>query len=433
MIREQVRGEAGKHSQQARPAIFPTFFMAGFECSTFLWKDGLRKDYIALTRHDRHLKEDYRRLMQLGIGVVREAIRWPFVDKGHGRYDWSSVDPLIDAMNECHVTPIWDLCHYGFPDGCDPFSKECERRFVDYCRAVAEHVMPRTEAPRFFTPINEITFFAAGATDLAWMYPFAKGRCGEMKLALTRMAIAGVKALREVDPGARMVHVDPMVHAVPPEDRPDLAEEAWEHAYEESYEGWDMLYGRLHPELGGAPEVLDIVGVNVYHYCQIQLNEDKSREVLGPRDPRRKPLSEMLAFAWERYHRPVIIGETSGYQDNRAEWLCMTMEESLKALNRGVDLHGVCLYPCVDVPDWHTGKLAQIGIFDLTDPHTCERVPCNPYIEELHRWQKTLDQPEHIEPDSVGRNWGRVELSEVKEYAREWESSAGFKEQAALI
>jgi hypothetical protein len=253
------------------------------------------------------------------------------------------------------------------------------------------------------------------------MYPFAKGRYRELKRALSRMAIAGAKAIREVDPEARLVHVDPIVHAVPPEDRPDLADEAWEHAYEESYEAWDMLCGRLHPELGGSPGILDIVGVNVYHYSQVQLNGDKSREVLGPRDPRRKPLAELLEFAWKRYQRPVIIGETSGYQDNRAEWLRTTMEESLTALNRGVDLHGVCLYPFVDVPDWHTGKLARIGIFDLKDAKTCERVPCDPYIDELHRWQQTLDQPEHIEPESEGRQWGSVQLAEVKRYAREWE------------
>ena len=62
-----------------------------------------------------------------------------------------------------------------------------------------------------------------------------------------------------------------------------------------------MLAGRVAPELGGSPEILDIVGVNVYHYSQVQLDADKKRETLGPRDPRRKPLSELLKFAWDRY------------------------------------------------------------------------------------------------------------------------------------
>jgi beta-glucosidase/6-phospho-beta-glucosidase/beta-galactosidase len=355
---------------------------------------------------------------------VREAIRWPQVDRGDGRYDWSSVRAVQEAATECKITPIWDLCHYGLPDGCDPFSDECRDRFVDYCRAAAEFVTGTADGPYSFTPINEITFFSAAASDLGWMYPFAKGREDELKRALARMAIDGAKAIREVEPGARLVHVDPIVHAVPPPDRPDLADEARDEEHREAFEAWDMLCGRLAPELGGSPEILDIVGVNVYHYSQVQLGADQRREILGPRDPRRKPLSELLKSAWNRYRRPVIIGETSGFQENRAEWLRMTMEESLKALNDGVDLHGVCLYPFVDVPDWWTQEWAKIGIYDVADKDRFERVPCNAYIEELRRWQKLLDQPENVEPDGYGHRWGRVQLAEVRKYAAEWEREA---------
>ena len=401
-------------------SIFPTFFMAGFECSTFVWKDGERKDYVAATGHDRHLKSDLAAAMDLGFGVVREAIRWPQVDLGGGRYDWSSVKAVQDAATACKITPVWDLCHYGLPDGCDPFSDDCRKRFVDYCRAAAQFVTSSAEPPFFFTPINEITFFSAAATDLGWMYPFAKGREDELKRAMCRMSIEGAKAIREVEAGARMVHVDPIVHAVPPPDRPDLADEARDEEHREAFEAWDMLAGRLAPELGGSPDILDIVGVNIDHYSQVQLDADKKREILGPRDPRRKPLNELLQFAWDRYHRPIIIGETSGFQDNRAEWLRMTMEECLKALNAGVDLHGVCLYPFVDVPDWWTQKWARIGIYDVADKDRFERVPYAPYIDELRRWQKLLDQPENVEPGGYGGEWGRVQLSEVKRYAAEW-------------
>jgi beta-glucosidase/6-phospho-beta-glucosidase/beta-galactosidase len=405
-------------------AIFPTFFMAGFECSTFVWKDRKRKDYVAATGHDRHLEADLAAAMDLGIGVVREGIRWPQVDLGSGKYDWSSVEAVQAAATACKITPIWDLCHYGLPDGCDPFSEDCRERFVDYCRAAAALVTSTAEPPFFFTPINEITFFSAAATDLEWMYPFAKGREAELKRSLARMAIDGAKAIREVEPGARMVHVDPIVHAVPPPDRPDLADEAHNEEHREAFEGWDMLCGRVAPELGGSPEILDVVGVNVYHYSQVQLNADDKREILGPRDPRRKPLSELLKSAWDRYHRPVIIGETSGFQENRAEWLRMTMEESLKAINLGVDLHGVCLYPFVDLPDWWTQKWANIGIYDVADKDGFERMPCDPYIAELRRWQKLLDQPENVEPDAYGHQWGRVQLAEVRRYAGEWAKSA---------
>lgn len=409
---------------QSDAAIFPTFFMAGFECSTFVWKDRERKDYVAATGHDQHLKSDFDGAMDLGIGVVREAIRWPHVDLGGGRYDWSSVKAVQDAATQARITPIWDLCHYGLPDGCDPFSDECLQRFVAYCRAATEFVTGTAAGPHFFTPINEITFFSAAASDLEWMYPFAKGRSDELKRALCKMAIAGAKAIRAVDPKARMVHVDPIIHAVPPPGRPDLAEQAREEEAREDFQAFDMLCGREAPELGGDPEILDIVGVNIYHYSQVQLGDGKQRIILGPRDPRRKPLSELLKTMWERYQRPVVIGETSGYQDTRAEWLRMTMEESLKAINAGVDLHGVCLYPFVDVPDWWTQQWAKIGIYDIADKQSFERVPCGPYIEELRRWQKLLCQPHNVEPGGFGSEWGRVQLSEVRRYAAEWESKA---------
>jgi hypothetical protein len=38
-------------------------------------------------------------------------------------------------MNEAQVLPIWDLCHYGYPDDADPFAPDFAERFARYCRA----------------------------------------------------------------------------------------------------------------------------------------------------------------------------------------------------------------------------------------------------------------------------------------------------------
>src|SRR5829696_8877247 len=119
-----------------RPGIFPTFFLSGFECSTFLWRDRNRRDLVEETRHRQHAREDYQILRDLGIAVSREGIPWPLVDRG-GRYDFSPVDPMIEAMGHAQVLPIWDLCHYGYPDDLDPFSPDFAKRFADYCRAAA--------------------------------------------------------------------------------------------------------------------------------------------------------------------------------------------------------------------------------------------------------------------------------------------------------
>ena len=148
-----------------RTGIFPTFYLSGFECSTFLWKDQGRRDLAQETRHWDHAEEDYGILRRLGIAVAREGIPWPLVERD-GTYDFSRIDPLIEAMNACKILPIWDLCHYGYPDDLDPFDADFVNRVARYCRAAAEYVIPRTRGPHFFTPINEITFFAfAGDRD----------------------------------------------------------------------------------------------------------------------------------------------------------------------------------------------------------------------------------------------------------------------------
>jgi hypothetical protein len=65
----------------------------------------------------------------------------------------------------------------------------------------------------------------------------------------------------------------------------------------------------------------------------------------------------------------------------------------------------------------------KLGYSTSKIAETCERIPCEAYIDKLRKWQRTLDQPEHVEPDGHGHQWGRVQLDEVKRYAKEWEES----------
>ena len=399
------------------PGIFPTFFISGFECSTFLWKDKKRRNLIAETQHDRHMKEDYRLLRELGIAVAREGVPWPFVDSG-GEFDLSVIDPAIEAMNENQILPIWDLCHYGYPDDLDPFSEEFTERFADYCRAVAEYVTPEIRGPHFFTPINEITFFSFIGGEWGWTAPYRKSKEDRFayRLALCKAAIAGVKAIREVDPEARMVHIDPLVQVVAPRDRPDLIEAAHHETYVDTFLAWDILYGKESPELGGSPEILDIVGANNYSFGQMEYRGDGPHQALEPGDDRIVSLCDLLREVWERYHRPMIIGETSGLGHGRASWLKDVMEEALAAVDSGIDLHGICLFPGVDMPDWHTGEWLHNGICDLEDDNgVLKRVLAENYVTELRRWQKELNRVTVLDEDPFS---DPVELQDVVDAAK---------------
>ena len=401
-------------------SIFPTFFLSGFECSTFEWHGVGRRDLTAETRHREHAAEDYRLLADVGIGVAREGVPWPFVDQGDGRYDFSRIDPLLDAMNEAKIAPIWDLCHYGYPDGLDPYDDDFVPRFAAYCRAAAEYVIPRVEAktPNFFTPINEIGYFATAGGEWGLFAPFGKERRGRdrLRLRLCEAAIAGIRAIREVDPAARMVAIEPLVNVVAPVDRPDLQEAADHETYVDHFVAWDILAGILHPELGGSPDVLDIVGTNCYSFGQMEYREEGPHDSLDPGDPRIKPLCDLLELAWERYRRPMIIGETSGLRDGRAAWLRDIMQESLAAVDRGIDLHGICLFPGVDMPDWNTGEWLHNGIADLQpDGEDLRRIPDPEYVEELHHWQRFLNRTERLDEDPFS---DPVDLADVVAAAR---------------
>jgi len=400
-----------------RTGIFPTFFLSGFECSTFLWKDQGRRDLAQETRHWDHAAEDYGILRRLGIAVAREGVPWPLVERS-GHHDFSRIDPLVDAMNAAQILPIWDLCHYGYPDDLDPFAADFVARFARYCRAAAEYVIPRTRGPHFFTPINEMTFFAFAGGDWGWVAPHLQGNENRHRflLRLCEAAIAGAVAIREIDPEARMVNIDPLVQVVAPRDRPDLVDAARRENDEGTFLAWDILAGRRHAELGGSPEILDIVGVNCYSFGQMEYREEGPHAALDPSDDRIVPLCDMLTTAWERYRRPMIIAETSGLAEGRPAWLKDVMEESLAAGDRGVDLHGICLFPLVDMPNWHDGAWLHNGICDLVpDGDDLRRVEHEPYVRELRRWQRLLNRVTELDEDPFS---DPVDLTDVIEAAK---------------
>ena len=197
-----------------------------------------------------------------------------------------------------------------------------------------------------------------------------------------------------------MVNMDPLVNIVAPRDRPDLADAARHETYEETFLAWDVLAGKQHPELGGSPEILDIIGTNCYSFGQMEYREQGPHQALPPDDDRIVPLCELLTLAAERYRRPMIISETSGLREGRTEWLTDVMQESLAAVHRGIDLHGVCLFPGVDMPDWHTGEWLHNGLCDLAEESgDLRRVRDEEYVAELRRWQNMLNRVTTLDED----------------------------------
>jgi hypothetical protein len=330
--------------------LFRSFWMAGFECSCQINAAGARLDMTAALGHDLHAAEDYGRLREAGIASARDGLRWHLVDRG-GYYDWSSWIPMLEAARDRGVQVAWDLCHYGWPDDLDIFSPAFVDRFARFAREAARIHREHTDDTPFFAPVNEINFFAWAATrDL--IFPYARGRDGELKRQMVRAALAAMDAIRCVTPGARMIFPEPLIHNVPPRWRPWIAGPA-EAQSNSQFEAWDMLAGRMAPELGGGERYLDIVGVNFYAANQWEVpGGRKLHWDAGSNDPRWVPLHVLLEGVWRRYRRPLFIAETSHYGAGRAPWVREVAAECRAALDRGVPVEGVCLYPILDRFDW---------------------------------------------------------------------------------
>lgn len=386
--------------------IFPTFFLSGFECSTFLWgEDKKRRDMAAELQHYDHADEDYAMLPPLGIAVAREGIPWPLVDRGTGDYDFSCIDDYLWAQRRHKILPIWDLCHYGYPGDLDPMSEDFITRFAAYARAAARYVGERAHhGPLCFTPINEPTFWGYMGGEWGWCAPFGKSaECRrQWTTVLARADIAACKAIREDFPDARFVHIDPLIWVVAPRDRPDLAEEARRESFEDAYLAWDIISGLKHPEYGGSLELIDILGLNNYSFGQMEFTgtEDPHRP-LEPGDDRIRPVAHLIEEAWAKYKRPCVIAETSGLKGGRPDWLDDIMCESMAAVNNGVELHGICLFPAVDMTDWHSGEWLQMGIADCVELPTgaLMRKPFVPYVDRLHYWQRRLNRDTRLDED----------------------------------
>lgn len=373
------------------PPLFRSFWLGGFESAHHINGRGVRLDLVAATQHDVQVDEDYSRLRSHGLLTVREGMRWPLIDRGR-RLDFSSVQPMLAAAERHGIEIVWSLCHFGWPEDVSLYSAGFVERFARYATAAARIISDHSAAVPFYTPINEISYFAWAAGETAYMHPHEHGNGARMKAQLVRAAIAAMEAIWEVDPRARMLHVDPLIHVVAPAGRPDLARAAADERASQ-FDAWDMLSGGLHPELGGHPRYLDIIGLNYYHANQWEYPDQRLRWEDDPRDERWVPLHRLLQEVFHRYERPLVISETGHFGAGRARWLREVAGEVQVARQLGVPVEGLCIYPIIDRPDWDNPEhWHNSGLWDVRqgDGERLERVVCEDYLAELERVRAAL-------------------------------------------
>ena len=364
-------------------------------------------------------------MQQMGMRTARDGVRWHLIEKSPFRYDFSSVVPMLRAARETQTQVIWDLFHYGWPDGLNIWGARFVERFARFARAAARVILEETGSPIFVTPVNEISFVSWGGGDAGFLNPFARQRGPELKAQLVRATIAAIEAVREVDAGARICHAEPIIHIAVDPDYPEEAAAAEGYRLSQ-FQAWDMIGGRICPELGGRPEYLDLLGVNYYSNNQwihqdphVPRSRRRKDVLLPPSHPLHRPVREMLGEVYERYRRPVFIAETGIEGDARPAWLRYIGQEARAAAAAGVELEGLCLYPIIDYPGWGDDRHCYSGLWGYADD-AGHREIYEPLAQELDHQQRLWEtqRRDHRAVEEA------VNIDEIDEGARQVDVAA---------
>jgi hypothetical protein len=209
---------------------------------------------------------------------------------------YRAVERLVAAKN-AGVQAIWDLSHYHRNQ--DPF--RCARIAAEAALSVNGH------EKLWLCPVNE-----------PWLYPLMTGMARDEAIG---MAITMAKVARDHHSDVGILTNDPITGIG-----------------ERQFEATDAIVSAVD---------VDVIGVNYYPHTA------------------RTPLAKVLLRTWHRYRKPIMVSETSWHDGHpvhhrrhpglhKGGWLRHVRDQVEVARFHGAVVEGVCWYPIVDSPPWHT-------------------------------------------------------------------------------
>ena len=310
----------------------------------------VRHDEVTLIRHDDFLETDYQLLVDIGCAGVRDAARWYVTHTAPYRYDWTWLDRVVAASEKYQLKLYLDLWHYGYPDWLDLMNAEAVSHFADFARQIAR----RYPSIKYWCIANEPSLLVDYGGQQGRWSPFLSNQADEVRRQIARLIIAASRAVLEINPHALLVLPEPW-HATD-----SFSEDAQTAVL-------DMVMGIREPELGGASELVSIIGLN--HY----------------RDSTLPPLHRLFLNARKRWqNKPIWFTETSGPPEGwqQSEWFWWMLAETRLANLEGADIPVFTWAPALSMYDWEdeTKHLAN-GIWKLESDGS--RVPNGNMLEAI--------------------------------------------------
>ncbi len=353
--------------------------------------------------HARRLS-DLDLIASLGIRALRYPVLWErTAPAGPASADWSWSDERLERLRALSVRPIVGLVHHGSgPRHTSLLDPAFPGLLAEYARAVAERY-PWVDA---YTPVNEIVTTARFSALYGHWYPHAADAqsFGWAIVHQCRATILAMRAIREVNPRARLVQTDDLGKTF---SVPGLASQA-AFDNERRWLGWDLLCGRLQPGdtlwkylVGtGLPEAElewfrdnpcppDLLGINYYitserwlddrlehypewthggngrhRYADVERVRVCSRGIAGP--------GSLMREAWERYGLPMAITEAhlGCTREEQLRWLLYVWNAARGLAREGLPVRAVTAWSLLGAYDWNSLLTRweghyEPGVFDL--------------------------------------------------------------------
>jgi dTDP-4-dehydrorhamnose reductase len=388
------------------PAATPELQLwGGLECTV----NRVRDNYFSQMERNGHAErlQDIERFASLGIKAIRYPVLWErTAPDGIDTADWSWPDERLPALRDLGVTPIVGLIHHG---SGPRHTSLVEPNFAEGLAEFAGAVARRYPWVEYYTPVNEpLTTARFSGLNGVW-YPHGMSHDTFVRALLNqcRAVVLSMRAIRAVNPNAKLVQTDDISRTY---STPELADVA-QFYNDRRWLSWDLLCGKVNPDHSlwnylrdaGASETEllwfadnqcppDVIGVNYYitserwldhrpeRYPESYRGVVNGRQIADIETPRALAtptpgIGPLLQETWDRYGLPLAVTEAhiDANREDQLRWLLEIWSAARKVQQNGADVRAVTVWALLGSYDWNClvtecKGYYESGPFDVRGP-----------------------------------------------------------------
>lgn len=383
----------------------PLELWGGLECTV----NRVQDDYFSQMERNGHAARngDLERFASLGIRAIRYPVLWErTAPDGLDTADWSWPDERLPALQRLGVNPIVGLVHHG---SGPRHTSLVDSGFAEQLAGFAGAVARRYPWVQHYTPVNEPLTTARFSGLYGVWYPHGRDDVTFIQTLLNqcRAVVLSMRAIREINPDAKLVQTDDLGKTYSTPEMEDLAT----FYNTRRWLSWDLLCGMVdenHPlwnyliQTGiPAAEFLwfrenpcppDIIGINYYITSERWLDHRTDRyppeyrhcyrdrsyaDIHAPRALATPTpgIGPLLQEAWERYGLPLAVTEAhiDANREDQMRWLLEIWRAAKDVQEAGADVRGVTVWALLGSYDWNCLVTAchgyyEPGPFDVRSP-----------------------------------------------------------------